>query len=52
MGFTTGSRGEVPRKRKHITKEQNNNNNNNNTVPCKQTCSKITTKDYIFMWGY
>jgi hypothetical protein len=30
VGFTTGSRGEVPGKRKHLIREQHNNNNNNN----------------------
>jgi hypothetical protein len=33
VGFTTGSRGEVPgKKRKPVTREYNNNNNNNNNV--------------------
>jgi hypothetical protein len=30
VGFTTGSRGEVPGKRKPVTREHSNNNNNNN----------------------
>jgi hypothetical protein len=34
VGFTTGSRGEVPGKRKPAIRgqENNNNNNNNNTI--------------------
>jgi hypothetical protein len=30
VGFTIGSRGEVPGKRKPMIRENNNNNNNNN----------------------
>jgi hypothetical protein len=33
VGFTTGSRGEVPgEERKPVTREYNNNNNNNNNI--------------------
>jgi hypothetical protein len=30
VGFTVGSRGEVPGKRKNAIRERHNNNNNNN----------------------